>query len=170
MDSFQNIGGISQPVIGQRKIDHEVRLKEGEANLLGGMLEDSQTRSLSGIPGLAQIPILKYLFGQTNTERRQTETVFVLIPHIVRGLVISDLNQRGIDVGTANSIELRQMSHASSPETSAAAQGPPRLPRLKRWRLQCRSLPLSRRLLSRPVQASHLIRLRSRNTRVLLSR
>ncbi len=124
VDSFQNIGGISQPVIGQRKIDHEVRLKEGEANLLGGMLEDSQTRSLSGIPGLAQIPILKYLFGQTNTERRQTETVFVLIPHIVRGLVISDLNQRGIDVGTANSIELRQMSHASSPEAPAAAQGP----------------------------------------------
>ncbi len=124
VDSFQNIGGISQPVIGQRKIDHEVRLKEGEANLLGGMLEDSQTRSLSGIPGLAQIPILKYLFGQTNTERRQTETVFVLIPHIVRGLVISDLNQRGIDVGTASSIELRQVSHASSPEASAAAQGP----------------------------------------------
>ncbi len=36
-----NIGGISQPVIGQRKIEHEVRLKEGEVNLLGGMLEDS---------------------------------------------------------------------------------------------------------------------------------
>ncbi len=124
VDSFQNIGGISQPVIGQRKIDHEVRLREGEANLLGGMLEDSQTRSLSGIPGLAQIPILKYLFGQTNTERRQTETVFVLIPHIVRGLVVSDLNRRGIDVGTANSIELRQMSHGSSSETSPAPQGP----------------------------------------------
>ncbi|HEV7219604.1 MAG: cohesin domain-containing protein [Terriglobales bacterium] len=124
VDSFQNIGGISQPVIGQRKIDHEVRLKEGEANLLGGMLEDSQTRSLSGIPGLAQIPILKYLFGQTNTERRQTETVFVLIPHIVRGLVISDLNQRGIDVGTANSIELRQISHAPPPEAPSAPQGP----------------------------------------------
>src|ERR1700691_5356164 len=57
-----NIGGISQPIIGQRKIEHEVRLKEGEVNLLGGMLEDSQTKSLTGIPGLAQIPILKYLF------------------------------------------------------------------------------------------------------------
>ncbi len=120
VDSYSNIGGISQPVIGQRKIDHEVRLREGEANLLGGMLEDSQTRSLSGIPGLAQIPILKYLFGQTATERRQTETVFVLIPHIVRGLVLTDLNQRGIDVGTANAIELREVAHALASDTSTA--------------------------------------------------
>src|SRR6184192_4052187 len=44
-----NIGGISQPIIGQRKIEHEIRLKEGEVNL-GGMLEDQQTKSLSGIP------------------------------------------------------------------------------------------------------------------------
>src|SRR5580692_10000496 len=50
-----NIGGISQPIIGQRKIEHEVRLKEGEVNMLGGMLEDSQTKALSGIPGLGQI-------------------------------------------------------------------------------------------------------------------
>jgi general secretion pathway protein D len=120
VDSFSNIGGISQPVIGQRKIDHEVRLREGEANLLGGMLENSQTRSLSGIPGLAQIPILKYLFGQTTAEHRETETVFVLIPHIVRGQVLTDLNQRGIDVGTANSIGLRRVSPTAPPASSSA--------------------------------------------------
>src|SRR4029077_6798645 len=50
-----SIGGISQPIIGQRKIEHEIRLKDGESNLLGGMMEDQQTRSLSGLPGLAQI-------------------------------------------------------------------------------------------------------------------
>ena len=47
-----NIGGISQPVIGQRKIEHEIRLKEGEVNLLGGMMEEDQTQSMSGLPGL----------------------------------------------------------------------------------------------------------------------
>jgi len=103
-----NIGGISQPIIGQRKIEHEVRLKEGEVNLLGGMLEDSQTKSLTGIPGLAQIPILKYLFGQTTTDHSETETVFVLIPHIVRESVLTGLNTRAIDTGTASSIELRR--------------------------------------------------------------
>jgi general secretion pathway protein D len=118
-----NIGGISQPVIGQRKIEHEVRLKEGEVNLLGGMLEDTQTRSMSGIPGLSQIPILKYLFGQSTTDHSETETVFVLIPHIVRAHEYSDINQAALDVGTANAIELRHVSH-QIPPTAPAAQTP----------------------------------------------
>ncbi len=120
-----NIGGISQPVIGQRKIEHEVRLKEGEVNMLGGMLEDTQTKSLTGIPGLAQIPILKYLFGQTTTDHSETETVFVLIPHIVRAHEYSDINQEALDVGTANAIELRRVSHQSplaAPGQTPAAQ------------------------------------------------
>ena len=110
--SQANIGGISQPVIGQRKIEHEVRLREGEANLLGGMLEDSQTKTLSGIPGLGQIPILKYIFGQTQTDHSQTETVFVLIPHIVRRQVLNPLNEEAIDVGTASAISLRRAAHS----------------------------------------------------------
>ncbi len=59
VDSYQNIGGIQQPVIGQRKIEQDIRLKEGEVNILGGILENTQTKSLSGIPGLAQIPLFK---------------------------------------------------------------------------------------------------------------
>jgi general secretion pathway protein D len=117
-----NIGGISQPVIGQRKIEHEVRLKEGEVNMLGGMLEDSQTKSLTGIPGLAQIPILKYLFGQSTTDHSETETVFVLIPHVVRAHEYNDLNQEALDVGTANAIELRRVSHQAAPIQAPAAQ------------------------------------------------
>ena len=126
-----NIGGISQPVIGQRKIEHEVRLKEGEVNMLGGMLEDSQTKSLTGIPGLSQIPILKYLFGQTMTDHSETETVFVLIPHIVRNHEYNDLNQEALDVGTANALELRRVSHqmpvtpAVQPPVPGAPSNPP---------------------------------------------
>ena len=114
-----NIGGISQPIIGQRKIEHEVRLREGEANLMGGMLEELESKSLTGIPGLAQIPLLKYLFGQTATEHSETETVFVLIPHIVRRQVLSALNEEAIDVGTASAIGLHRTSH-----TAPAAQTP----------------------------------------------
>ena len=108
-----NIGGIQQPVIGQRKIEHVVRLREGEASLLGGMLEDNQTKSLTGIPGLAQIPILKYLFGQTAVDHSETETVFVLIPHIVRRQVLSALNEQALDVGTASSLGLRRVSQSA---------------------------------------------------------
>jgi general secretion pathway protein D len=118
-----NIGGIDQPVIGQRKIEHEIRLKDGEVNLLGGILEDQQTKSLSGIPGLASIPILKYLFSQTNTEHRENEIVFVLIPHIIRGPEGSRSNLDMLDVGTANALELRRTGSRPAALVPAGAQG-----------------------------------------------
>lgn len=105
-----SIGGINQPIIGQRKIEHEIRLKEGEVNLLGGILEDQQTRSLTGIPGLASIPLLKYLFSQTQTDHSENEIVFALIPHIVRGVDLTAQNQRELEVGTGNAISLHTMS------------------------------------------------------------
>ena len=121
VDGTSSIGGITQPIIGQRKIEHEVRLKEGEVNLLGGMMEDQQTKALTGFPGLSQIPILRYLFGQTNTEHRETETVFALIPHIVRRQDLSELNEEALDVGTANAIELRRASHQQAPPAAESA-------------------------------------------------
>jgi general secretion pathway protein D len=114
-----NIGGISQPIIGQRKIEHEIRLKEGEVNLLGGMIEEDQTQSMSGLPILSQIPFLKYFFGQETKDHRENELVFALIPHIVRGPDVNDSNQRLIDVGTANALQLR---HISKVETVPAGQ------------------------------------------------
>ncbi len=116
-----NIGGISQPVIGQRKIEHEIRLKEGEVNLLGGMFEEDNTQSLSGLPLLAQIPFLKYFFGSDTRDHRENELVFALIPHIVRGPEVNDSNQRMIDVGTANTLQLRHISKTSESVVPAGA-------------------------------------------------
>jgi general secretion pathway protein D len=113
-----NIGGIDQPIIGQRKIEHEIRLKDGEANLLGGIMEDSQTKQLAGIPGLAQIPILKYLFGQTTQDHSENEIVFAIVPHIIRGADVSELNQRAIDIGTATPSELR---HTGRPQPAGGS-------------------------------------------------
>jgi len=118
--SHTNIGGIDQPVIGQRKIEHEIRLKDGEMNLLGGILEDQQTKALSGIPGLANVPILKYLFSQTNTEHRENEIVFALVPHIVRAQELTGRNQDMLDVGTANAIELRRFTKQPAPTPPAS--------------------------------------------------
>ena len=103
----QNIGGIDQPVIGQRRIEHETRLRDGEVNLVGGILEDTETHSLSGYPWLAKIPILGYLFGQTDRDHRQNEIVFAVTPHIVRADKITDENLRLVDVGTGANIGLR---------------------------------------------------------------
>ena len=116
-----SIGGISQPIIGQKKVEHEIRLADGESSLIGGIFDDSQTRSLSGIPGLAQIPILRYLFGQVAQDHSQDETVFAITPHVVRGTTVSELNQRAIDIGTANAIQLRAVSHPATPLAPAPA-------------------------------------------------
>jgi len=104
----QNIGGINQPTIGQRRIEHESRLEDGEINLVGGILTDEETRSLSGYPWLAKIPLLKYLFGQESKDRRETEIVFAITPHIVRAEEITDENLRLIDIGTSTSVALRR--------------------------------------------------------------
>jgi general secretion pathway protein D len=123
----QNIGGISQPVIGQRRIEHETRLQDGDINLVGGILEDSETRSLSGYPWLANIPILKYLFGQEDKIRRQDEIVFAITPHIVRAEEITDENLRLIDIGTGNTVGLRykEPKPTKPSSTSVPATRPP---------------------------------------------
>jgi general secretion pathway protein D len=124
-----NIGGISQPTIGQRRIEHESRLEDGEVNLVGGILEDTETHSLSGYPWLAKIPILKYLFAQEDNERQQNEIVFAITPHIVRAEEITDEDLRQIDVGTNSTIGLRfKESTPASPtvlnSTPATAPNP----------------------------------------------
>ena len=119
-----NIGGISQPIIGQRKIEHEIRLKEGEINILGGMLEDDDIRSLNGIPGLAQIPILHYLFAQTNIEHKENEILFALIPHVIRARDVTDINEKALEVGTASSIGLRRASQTPPPTPGGEGSGP----------------------------------------------
>ena len=127
-----SIGGITQPIIGQKRVElGEIRLKDGETSLIGGILDDSQTKSLSGIPGLAQIPILKYLFGQTQQDHEQDETVFAITPHIIRASDVNEFNQRAIDIGTATTIALRRVSHPVTPApapTPAPTPAPPAQP------------------------------------------
>jgi general secretion pathway protein D len=100
----QNIGGISQPIIGQRRIEHETRLRDGEVNLVGGILEDTETHSLAGYPWLTKIPILKYLFGQEDRQRQENEIVFAITPHIVRAQEVTDDNLRLVDLGRGSSV------------------------------------------------------------------
>src|SRR5437667_3148407 len=120
-----NIGGINQPTIGQRRIEHETRLEDGEVNLIGGILEDTETKSLSGYPWLTKIPILNYLFGQENRQRIEDEIVFAITPHIVRAEEITDENLRMIDVGTGTSIGLRRQEPKKKAGSSAPQPSKP---------------------------------------------
>ena len=115
------IGGITEPIITQRSVDHTVRLRDGEANLLGGILQHQTTYSISGTPGLAELPLIKYLFSTQQKEVTDDEIVFLMIPHVVRAEQVDPENIQQIDTGTTNNIELRPIS---SPQQIAAALQP----------------------------------------------
>jgi general secretion pathway protein D len=113
------ISGVTEPIIGQQSVEEMIRLKEGESNILGGLLQEQNNRSVSGTPGLGEIPGLKYLFSTQQHEVQHKEIVFLITPHLVRGMQIKPLNLRQIDTGTGNSIELREMQPASVETTSS---------------------------------------------------
>lgn len=94
------IGGISQPIISQRKIQQEIRLKEGEVSILGGLIERIDSKTLNGWPWLAKVPVMRYLFSTENKERQDNEDLIVLIPRIVRMPDWTKANLRGLFSGT----------------------------------------------------------------------
>lgn len=98
------ISGVTEPIIGQQSIEEVIRLKEGESNILGGLLQDQNNRSVSGTPGLGELPVLKYLFSAQKNEQQHGEIVFLISPHLAREMQIDPLNLRRIDTGTNNSI------------------------------------------------------------------
>jgi general secretion pathway protein D len=102
------ISGVTEPIISQRVIDQVIRLKEGEASILGGIQDNQEQQNWTGIPGLSSIPILKYVFGSKDHTIQDDEIVFVVVPHIVRSQNLSDENLRAIDTGSGQSIDLRR--------------------------------------------------------------
>ncbi|HVO59175.1 MAG TPA: hypothetical protein VMT51_15915, partial [Dongiaceae bacterium] len=130
------IGGIQQPIISQRKIEHEIRLKEGEVSILGGLFERIDTRTLNGWPGLANVPIMRYLFSTDNVEHQENENLIVLIPRIVRMPDWTRENLRALysgpesNPGVKREIDMR--SPASNPNPTlppaAAPQAAPATP------------------------------------------
>ena len=121
-----NIGGINQPVITQNKIEHDVRLKEGEVSVLGGLIQRTETKNQNGIPGLVSVPLAKYLFSDNSTDIQDQEVLIVLTPHIIRLPTITAANLRTMAAGTDSNVRVyREDADAqpanAQPGPSAAA-------------------------------------------------
>ncbi|MGA3075837.1 MAG: cohesin domain-containing protein [Bryobacteraceae bacterium] len=106
VQSYVNLGGISQPIIAQEKVIHDIRMKDGEVNLLGGLKQSSDSTTLTGIPGLSSIPVIKWLFSSKQVSKSSQELVIALIPHIVRRPDYTEEEMRGIAVGNATVVKL----------------------------------------------------------------
>jgi general secretion pathway protein D len=104
----ETISGVTEPIISQRVVDQTIRLREGEASILGGIQNKQEAQNWSGIPGLSAIPIIKYIFGSKDHTIQDDDIVFVVVPHIVRSQELDQANLRVIDTGLGQaSIALR---------------------------------------------------------------
>jgi general secretion pathway protein D len=109
------IGGISQPIISQRVVEHDIRLGDGEAYILGGLIQRTDTKTLNGWPGLAKIPVIRYLFSSDSVEHQEDEVLIMLIPHIVRLPDWTKENLRGIYSGSDQNIQVKLESESRTP-------------------------------------------------------
>ena len=116
-----NLGGLSQPVIGQKKNEADIRLRDGEVSLLGGLMSDQDTSVIGGIPGLVNIPVLgKYLFGNVSKDKQKEQLMIALIPHIVRRPDITGMDMKGIAAGTDATVKLSYGPRVEEPAAPAA--------------------------------------------------
>jgi general secretion pathway protein D len=104
LSSISGAGFGGLPTFGNREITTTIRLKDGETNMLAGLIRDDERTVLSGVPGLSDLPIIGRLFANHKRESQQTDIVLTLTPHIVRVLDITESDLRpfrlGRDMGT----------------------------------------------------------------------
>jgi general secretion pathway protein D len=117
------IGGIQQPIISQRKIEHDIRLKDGEMSVLGGLFEKTDTRTLNGWPGLAKIPFMRYLFSDDATDHEQDEILMILTPRIVRIPEWTKGNLRSMYSGSETNVQVRRDVDVRTPSGQTAPGG-----------------------------------------------
>jgi general secretion pathway protein D len=103
---LKTIGGSgfgSIPIISTRKVKNIIRLKDGEANLLAGLLKDEERQSVKGIAGLKNVPILGGLFSKTDLEVIQTDVIMTITPYIVRDIPLTEQDEKPVWVNLVGS-------------------------------------------------------------------
>jgi general secretion pathway protein D len=119
------IGGIQQPIISQRKIEHEIRLKEGEVSILGGLIELVSSKTLNGWPGVAKIPVMNYLFSDNNTDNQDNEVLIVMTPRVVRAPDWTKANLRPMFSGTDTFVGAKRELDVKAPTANPNPQATP---------------------------------------------
>ncbi|HSC27124.1 MAG TPA: secretin N-terminal domain-containing protein [Vicinamibacterales bacterium] len=99
---LSNVSGIGfggLPTFGNREISTTIRLKDGETNMLAGLIRDEERTVLAGVPGLSDLPLIGRLFANNRKETRETDIVLMLTPHIVRVLDLDEEDLRPFRMG-----------------------------------------------------------------------
>lgn len=135
-------GGQQQPRIGTRSIESTIRLRDGETNMIAGLIRTDESDSNTGVPGLSDLPILGHIFGFKANDRSRTDLILTLTPHIVRQAAITEEDLLPIWVGTEQNITFRGDSPRLESETGngpfdePAAGTPEEIQEMMRRRLE----------------------------------
>ena len=119
-----NIGGVNIPSFGNREVNVRLRLRDGESNLLAGLLREDERKSLTGFPGAIHVPVLKQLFSGNDESISQTDVVMLLTPHIVRGSNITESDLRPIYIGSQQTFGINGTPPLLAPPPEPAAPPP----------------------------------------------
>ena len=98
------IAGQTLPAFASRKVTTRLRLRDGESNLLAGLLREDERRSLRGFPGILRVPLLQQLFADNDSNIRQTDIVMLLTPRIVRSHQLTSSDLSSIYIGTQSNM------------------------------------------------------------------
>ena len=115
--SILNISGsgyANLPTFGNREITTTIRLKDGETNMLAGLLRDDERTVLEGVPGLSDMPMVGHLFANNHKEVQQTDIILTLTPHIVRVLDLSEADLRPFKLGGGAGSSLPEVTGPST--------------------------------------------------------
>jgi type II secretory pathway component GspD/PulD (secretin) len=115
-----NVAGQNLPSFGTRKVTTTMRLRDGESNLLAGLLRDEDRKALNGFPGAIHVPILKDLFSNNDSTISQTDIVMLLTPRIIRSHGLTDADLAPIYIGTATNPSLGGPPPLIAPGSPAA--------------------------------------------------
>jgi general secretion pathway protein D len=122
------IGGQSLPSFGTRKVQTKLRLRDGESNLLAGLLREDERKSLKGFPAILRLPILKQLFSSNDNEVKQTDIVMLLTPRLVRTHELTQQDVSPIFIGTQQNLGLGGPPPLIAPVEAAPANVPASAP------------------------------------------
>ena len=100
------VAGQSLPTFGTRNVATRLRLRDGESNLLAGLLREQDRQTLKGVPGLMNVPILRRLFSANDESVQTTDIVMLLTPRIVRGHQLTQQDVSPIHIGTEGNLRL----------------------------------------------------------------
>jgi general secretion pathway protein D len=119
-----NVAGQSIPSFTSRKVTTHLRLREGESNLLAGLIQQNTIREVTGLPGFTRVPVLKQLFSNNNNRDEDTDIVMLITPHIVRSHELTPEDLGAIYIGTQQNVGLSGAPPLISPQTGVGGAAP----------------------------------------------